>query len=98
MNRGFETRHVFEGNEERVSLRVDLYDTMFSEAGSQQVAMGGKHYRVALLQPLDKLRRMVDIGKEKRHGPGRQFDHVAGILPFQVWSGAEPVPRECRLG
>ena len=71
---------VAEGDEERIALRIDLGAAMLGKRGPKQGAMLGKHRAVALLQPLDQLRRAIDVGEEKRDGSLGQIGHYTRIF------------------
>ena len=45
-----------EGDEERVALRPNLDSAVCGEHPAQQIAVGGEHFGVAFLEPLDQVR------------------------------------------
>ena len=60
-----------EGDEERVSLRVDLVAAVSSEGRPQQTLMLAEHLSVAVPQLLDEPRRPLDVREEEGHRAAR---------------------------
>jgi hypothetical protein len=73
------TEGAAEGNEEGVALRIDFSAAMLADRGPEESTVLRKHRPIPLLQPLEQLGGPADVGKEKRHRPGRQFAHAGSI-------------------
>jgi hypothetical protein len=55
-----------ERHEERVSLRIDLAAAMCLEALAEDPLVVGQQLAVPVAEPLDELRRSLDVGEEQR--------------------------------
>lgn len=64
-----------EGDEERVSLHVDLPAAMCLEAVAEDALMVGEDLVVASPQLLEEPRGALDVSEEECDGAGRQVDH-----------------------
>jgi len=63
------------GYEEGISLHIDFVTAPPLECRTQQVPALREHRDVALTQPLEQLRRPLDVGKEQRDRPRGQLAH-----------------------
>jgi hypothetical protein len=68
------------GDEERVTLRVDLDAVVQPERLPQRTPVLGQDARVAVAQLLEQPRRPFDVGEEKSHRPGRKLGLHPSIL------------------
>jgi hypothetical protein len=75
-SRGKRIRGLREGDEERVSLRVDLDATVPAEALTQRLSMLAKHIRVCITELAQQPRRPLDVREEEGDGPGGQLGHT----------------------
>ena len=66
-----------EGNEEGVSLRINLMTAMAGDRGADQAAVLGQDLRVAPSQRLDQPRRTLDIGEQEGDYPIGKLAHAA---------------------
>lgn len=74
-----------ERHEERIPLRVHNDAAVFVERRTEHTAMFSQYRSVLLLQPLDKLCRAIDIGKEQRDGSVGQLGHCTPMLSGRSW-------------
>jgi hypothetical protein len=56
------------GDEERVTLAVDLLATVRGEGGAQELLVIGEHLPVTLAQPLEQPRRALDVREQEGDG------------------------------
>ena len=71
-----------EGDEERVTLRVDL-DSLVAPPGlPQRTTVLGQHLRIPVAQLLQQPRRPLDVREEERHRPSRELRLHPPILPL----------------
>ena len=61
----------WEGDEERVTLRVHLVSASLRERLAQQPTMLVEHPLVAIAELQQQPRRALDVREQERHGPGR---------------------------
>src|SRR5512133_1985022 len=60
-----------ERDTERIALCVDFSAVMYRERGTKEPPMLGEEVRVAISEPLDHLRRTIEVGEEKGHRAAR---------------------------
>ena len=65
-----------EGDEERVTLGVDLATVVLVERRPQQALMLAKHLGVAAAQPRQQPRRTLDVAEQERDGAARKLRHT----------------------
>jgi hypothetical protein len=65
-----------EGDEERVTLGMDLATVVLIKRRAQQGLMLAKHLAVAAAQPLQQPRRTLDVAEQKRDGAARKLRHT----------------------
>ena len=76
-----------EGEEECVSLGIDLDAVVATERATNDSSVRGQDFGISVAEPLEQLRRVLDVGKDKRHRSGRQRRHAAIVLrglPFDA--------------
>ncbi len=69
-----------EGEEECVSLGIDLDAVVGTESATSDSSMRGQDVGILVAEPLEQLRRVLDVGEEERHRPSRQLGHAAIVL------------------
>ena len=70
------SRRPREGDEEGVTLGVDLATVVRVERRAQHALMLGEHLGVAAAQPRQQPRRALDVGEQERDGPARKLRHT----------------------
>ena len=81
-----------EGDEERISLRIDDATRVGGERSAQDLLMGGQELVVTTLtDAIEQPRRTFDIREEEGDGPGRQLGvaHAWTNVPRQDWTVKE---------
>jgi hypothetical protein len=73
-----------EGDEERVSLSVDLAAAGLREGGSQQLLVIGKHGPVPVAEGLEQDGRALDVREEEGDRPGWELSH--SVTSDRAWS------------
>jgi hypothetical protein len=66
-----------EGDEERVTLRVDLVAARFLEGGAEQALMIGQDVSVLVAKRFQQARRALDVREEEGDGPSWELTHTA---------------------
>ena len=76
-----------EGEEECVSLGIDLDAVVATERATNDSSVRGQDFGIPVAEPLEQLRRVLDVGEDERHRSGRQRGHAAIVLrglPFDA--------------
>jgi hypothetical protein len=74
-----------EGDEERVTLRVDLVAACFLEGGAEQALMLGQDVSVLVAKRFQQARRAFDVAEEEGDRPGWKLRHLHD-LRTGAWS------------
>jgi hypothetical protein len=75
-SRGKCIRGPREGDEERVSLRVDLDATVPAKTFTQRLSMVAKHIRVRIAELVQQPSRSLDVREEEGDCPGWKLAHT----------------------
>jgi hypothetical protein len=89
-----------EGDEERVTLGVDLATVVLLERRAQHALMLGQHLAIAGTQPRQQPRRTLDVAEQQRDGATRKLSHERSYAqsPRHVKSCPERDVRTVGLG
>jgi hypothetical protein len=79
--RGDRVPAALEAVEERVALGVDLLSAPGGERVADQAAMLRERVGVAFAEPLEKLRRPLDVREDERDGAAVERRHALSLSP-----------------